>query len=85
VPIVRSVNTGISAIIDPEGRIEQVVQKNGRRRYVIGEIVGRLTLDDRVAPYTRLGDVFALACFAAAVVLGVATAVVHLRTGKAHV
>jgi len=82
VPIVRSVNTGISAIIDPEGRIQEVVQKNGRRRYIAGEIVGRLTLDDRAAPYTRLGDVFAYGCLAAAIALAAATAVVRLRARK---
>ena len=82
VPIVRSVNTGISAIIDPEGRIEQVVQKDGRRRYIIGEIVGRLTLDDRAAPYTRIGDVFALTCMAAALALVIATLIAHRRSRK---
>ena len=82
VPIVRSVNTGISAIIDPEGRIEEVVQKDGRRRYIAGEIVGRLTLDDRAAPYTRIGDAFALACLAAALALAVATIVVSRRSRK---
>ncbi|MBE3096507.1 MAG: apolipoprotein N-acyltransferase [Planctomycetes bacterium] len=66
VPIVRSVNTGISAIIDPEGRIETVVEKGGNRRYISGQTVGRLTLDDRAAPYTRIGDAFAMACAAAA-------------------
>jgi apolipoprotein N-acyltransferase len=82
VPIVRSVNTGISAIIDPEGRIEEVVQKDGRRRYIAGEIVGRLTLDDRAAPYTRIGDAFALACLAAALALVVATIVASRRSRK---
>jgi apolipoprotein N-acyltransferase len=85
VPIVRSVNTGISAIIDPEGRIEEVVQKDGRRRYIAGEIVGRLTLDDRAAPYTRIGDAFALACLAAALALAVATIVVRCRAKRTPV
>ena len=77
VAVVRSVNTGISALIAPSGRIEKVVEKDGNRRYISGEIAGRLTLDDRLAPYTRVGDAFALtwvgtaaALVAAAVVLG---------------
>jgi apolipoprotein N-acyltransferase len=82
VPIVRSVNTGISAIIDPEGRIQEVVLRDGQRRYVAGEIVGRLTLDDRAAPYTRIGDVFALACMAAAIALGAATIIARRRNRK---
>ena len=82
VPIVRSVNTGISAIIDPEGRIGEVVQKDGLRRYIAGEIVGRLTLDDRAAPYTRLGDAFALSCLAAALALTAATIIARRRNRK---
>jgi apolipoprotein N-acyltransferase len=75
VPIVRSVNTGISALIDPLGRIQKVVEKDGRRRWVAGQIVGPLTLDRRVAFYTRAGDVLALGCLAEAVALGAAAAV----------
>jgi len=62
-PIVRSVNSGISAIIRPDGRIEKVVaDAAGRRRDVEGETYGRLTLDSRLAPYTGLGDKFAGTC-----------------------
>ena len=70
VAIVRSVNTGISAIISPTGRIEQVVaDADGRRRNLSGRIVGRITLDRRRAPYTDIGDVFAGACIIATVSL----------------
>ncbi len=80
VPIVRSVNTGISAIISPVGQVEAAVQdKTGNRRWLTGQICGRLTLDDRVAPYTRLGNVLALSCLAAAVVLGALTVFIGSR------
>jgi len=70
VAVVRSVNTGISAIISPTGRIEQVVaDADGRRRNLSGRIVGRITLDRRRAPYTDIGDVFAGACIIATVAL----------------
>jgi apolipoprotein N-acyltransferase len=73
VPIVRSVNTGISAIINSDGRIEQAVEADGRRRpNVTGSITGPLVLDDRVAPYTRLGDIFAQACLVGTVLLALA-------------
>jgi len=62
VAIVRSVNTGISAIIQPTGRITEVVEKNGRRRGITGHIVGQVDLDRRLAPYTTVGDAFAYAC-----------------------
>jgi apolipoprotein N-acyltransferase len=83
VPIVRSVNTGISAIIDSEGRIQAVVERDGRRRNVTGEIVGRLALDDRAAPYTRIGDALALGCLAAAALLLAAALLVDLRNRRA--
>jgi apolipoprotein N-acyltransferase len=85
VAVVRSVNTGISAFISPTGRIEKVVEKDGNRRYITGEIVGRLTLDDRLAPYTRVGDVFALSCLGAAAALAVAAIVIGLRKRKESV
>jgi apolipoprotein N-acyltransferase len=82
VAVVRSVNTGISALIAPSGRVEKVVEKNGNRRYITGQIVGRLTFDDRLAPYTRVGDVFALACLGAAAALVAAAAVLGRRKRK---
>ncbi len=82
VAIVRSVNTGISAIISPTGRIQQVAETGGRRRNVTGYAIGRLTLDDRVAPYTLAGDVFALACLAATAGLVAASVVANRHRRK---
>jgi apolipoprotein N-acyltransferase len=82
VPIARSVNTGITALIASDGRIEQIVQRQGRHRYLTGQIVGRLMLDDRVAPYTRLGDAFAEACLGTAGVLAALTSYLALRKRK---
>ena len=65
IPIVRSVNTGISAIITSNGEVVKVVEQNGVRRMVTGYATARLALDDRVAPYTRHGDVLVWACTAA--------------------
>jgi len=83
VPVVRSVNTGISALIASDGRIEAVAQDaDGRRRSVEGFVVGRIALDDRLSPYTRVGDVFALACVGASAVGGVLVVVASLRSRK---
>ncbi len=66
VPVVRSVNTGISGLVASTGRIEEVVRdRSDERRCLEGHALGRIDLDRRVAPYTRVGDVFALACVAA--------------------
>ena len=82
VAIVRSVNTGISALVAPTGRIEKVVEKDGNRRYITGQIVGRLTFDDRIAPYTRVGDLFAQTCLGATAVLALAAIIAGRRKGK---
>jgi len=83
VPVVRSVNTGISALIASDGRIEAVVQDaEGRRRSVEGFVVGRIALDDRLSPYTCVGDVFALACVGASAFGGVLVLVASLRSRK---
>jgi apolipoprotein N-acyltransferase len=74
VPIVRAVNTGISAIIASDGRIEQVVADSGGRRHLVtGFITGRLALDDRLAPYTEAGDLFARVCMGIVAVLALTT------------
>ena len=83
VAIVRSVNTGISALISPTGRIEQVVtDASGGRRNIPGRIVGRLTLDARRAPYTEVGDLFARVCLIATLSLVLPTALSLLRRRK---
>ena len=79
VPVVRSVNTGISAIIQSTGRITRVVARDGERRGVSGCIVGEVILDDRLAPYTVHGDAFAYGCLLATA--GLAAAVV---VGRLH-
>ena len=66
IAVVRSVNTGTSAVIASDGRIVAAVAcadpKGGDLR---GFLVQRIALDDRLAPYTQAGDVFALVCVAA--------------------
>jgi apolipoprotein N-acyltransferase len=58
VPVVRAANTGISAVIDPTGRVLQQT-----------DLFVRTWIQDRITPavgpvpfYTRFGDVFAYAC-----------------------
>ena len=82
VAVVRSVNTGISAIISPTGRIQQVAETAGRRRNVTGCAIGRLTLDERVAPYTLAGDAFSLSCLTATAGLVAASVVANRHRRK---
>lgn len=62
VPVVRSVNTGISGFIDSCGRTAgRVRTADGRVRSVEGWTAARLELDGRATIYGRYGDVFAYA------------------------
>ena len=66
--IVRCCNTGISAIIDPDGSLQTTVRDaRGRRKNVEGVAVGRVRLRDEVTVYARHGDVLAKVCFGFAV------------------
>ena len=56
VGIVRAVNTGISALIDPDGRVIKVLERDGRRRGVAGVLVGEVGVDGRVTLFARWGD-----------------------------
>jgi apolipoprotein N-acyltransferase len=68
VSIVRAANTGISNVIDPEGRVLAAVQDpSGRKKAVSGVLDCTVPLDDRHTFYTRFGDVFAWLVFLAAI------------------
>jgi len=73
VGLVRGTNSGISCLIDPAGRIEKIIERDGRVKLVSGWLAGHVSIGPRDAIYTRIGDVFAIACLAAsAVLVGVA-------------
>ncbi len=59
-PTARSVNTGVSAIVDPLGRITHS-EPAGQP----GVVVGVVQMDARTPPYVLVGDAFAIACFVA--------------------
>ncbi|MFQ5489317.1 MAG: apolipoprotein N-acyltransferase [Phycisphaerae bacterium] len=64
VPIARAVNTGISGFIDSNGRIHDLVTRDGRHLGpgISGYAVARLEIDSRHSLYSRVGDKFALFC-----------------------
>lgn len=63
VPVVRAVNTGISAMIDSAGRIQQVLELRApdvrKRTMAAGTLLGLQVTDARRTFYTRFGDLFA--------------------------
>lgn len=57
VPTARSVNTGISGFIDSEGQTHDLIRAGTE-----GTATRTLLLDARYTLYTRVGDLFAIAC-----------------------
>jgi apolipoprotein N-acyltransferase len=74
VAIARAVNTGVSAFIDPIGRIHGTIDEGET-----GYLVRTLKLSDRFAPYTRWGDWFATLCGALVAVVLVESVIGRLR------
>jgi apolipoprotein N-acyltransferase len=57
--LVRSANTGISAFVDPLGRITRRLEDSkGKYREVAGCLTDHVILDNRQTFYTQHGDIF---------------------------
>lgn len=65
--IVRAVNMGVSAIIDPDGRVTETTQPGpwANSVKVQGIVRGAVPLSDRDSVYAATGDWFPLVCWAA--------------------
>ncbi len=66
VGIARSVNTGVSALIDPDGTVHDVVAADPSNPWprACNYAVGQLRVDSRFTLYSRYGDWFAWGCAA---------------------
>jgi apolipoprotein N-acyltransferase len=95
--VVRSVNTGISASIDPNGRVAAVLEKYGVATMVPGTLLldgaaegpdgdpqhgPKVLVDGRVSMYSLVGDVFAQVVSAAAGAMALWLLWKRLRTRK---
>lgn len=56
VPMVRSVNTGVSGFIDSTGRVTEVVVVDGQSQEVAGYATAAVGLDARTTLYARVGE-----------------------------
>lgn len=75
VPIARCANTGISALITPDGRIaRRIAQPDGRCREVEGTLTGALSLTPLESFYAAHGNAFAWVCAAGVIALIVVAA-----------
>jgi len=62
--LVRAANTGVSALVDPWGRIIAAVGNGGgKETFVEGTAWGSLPLNHEKTFYTKYGDIFTYLCF----------------------
>ena len=67
VAVARAATTGVSAFIDPDGKIaERVQDESGKDLFVSGFIVRDIPLSDKKTFYTNHGDIFAYAAISIA-------------------
>ena len=62
--LARAANTGVSALVDPWGRILVVAgDGHGKETFVEGTAWGTLPIDHEITFYTKFGDIFTYFCF----------------------
>jgi apolipoprotein N-acyltransferase len=82
--LVRAANTGVSALIDPQGRIMRVLHdEHGKNAFVQGVTWGVLPINQDRTFYTKYGDVFTYLCFLCILVGAIHESPVRHR--RAHV
>jgi apolipoprotein N-acyltransferase len=85
IAVVRSANTGISAFIDPYGRIvEQLKGADGKSVFLEGALTGTVPLSKGPTFYTRYGDVFAFCQTAACVLILLYALLIKWRRELVH-
>jgi len=70
--VVRAANTGISAFIDPDGRVRKVLSVNGQTKSVRGVLTDSVYLDSRQTLYSKIGDLPAIGCLIGALLISIA-------------
>jgi apolipoprotein N-acyltransferase len=80
--VARSVNTGISALIDPDGRVSQRVEADPTNPWPRANNyeVGTIRVDSRYALYSQYGDWFSWVCTIATLLLFLDYWVTRART-----
>ncbi len=62
--LARAANTGVSALVDPWGRIITMVHDDhGKNTFIEGTAWGSLPLNNEKTFYTKYGDIFTYLCF----------------------
>jgi len=82
--MVRPTNTGITAVIDPAGRVTHRLLVDGRDRDVEGVLRARVPLCTARSLYTRTGPLFARVCLGITLLALVAAVVLERRRAKSE-
>ena len=86
VPMIRSVNTGLSLAVDSSGRLIGPMDVTGSGPAAAlrepGWVLAELPLDHRSTVYGRIGDAWGWACLLATAGLWVVAVVLHRREAK---
>ena len=61
--LASAANTGVSALVDPRGRIIATVSKGKDKTFIEGVVSGTLPLNQEMTFYTKYGDIFTILCF----------------------
>ncbi|MBX2851941.1 MAG: apolipoprotein N-acyltransferase [Phycisphaeraceae bacterium] len=80
VPMARSVNTGVSGMIDSAGRVSSLVTVGGEHQAIDGYVNAAVALDPRVTVYGRVREGAAVGICAAALLLLIGVLVPHTKT-----
>ena len=54
--MIRATNTGISAFIEPTGRIQSKLERDGKCKEIEGVLVGRIKVTGATSLYRAVGD-----------------------------
>ena len=83
VAIARSATTGVSAFINPDGKIvERIQDTNGKDLFVSGFLVRDVPLSNKKTFYTRYGDVFAYVLIGLTLLGVIASIAAHRSRGS---
>jgi apolipoprotein N-acyltransferase len=82
--LVRGTNSDISCIVLPTGELDKVLEQDGKRKLVEGWLTGRVALKCGETFYTRYGDIFAIVCMVAFVVLLASSLILRRSTAPSR-
>jgi apolipoprotein N-acyltransferase len=83
-PLVRCANTGVTAFVDRDGRVTHSLRSERGDPFVKGVLAGtvRVPVDPPLTFYTRHGEIFSIACAAAAAMTALLSAWRNLRAAR---